>query len=73
MMATISRLPTFWPAWTVVTDCNPYFGATGERGDSGHKRRQNFFWAEVDILVGPGVMTADQASSFGGDVGGLEQ
>ena len=52
---------------------NPYFGATEERGDSGHKRRQSFLWAEVHIFSGPGVMTADQSSSFGGDVGGLEQ
>ena len=54
-------------------DRNPYFGAAGERGDSGHKRRQSFLWAEVDVFGGPGVMTVDQSSSFGGDVGGLEQ
>ena len=75
-MATIMRVPTFWPAcrlWTVVMDCNPYLGAAGERGDSGHKHRQSFLWAEVDILGGPGVMTADQSSGFGGDAGGLEQ
>ena len=52
-------------------DCNPYFGAAGERGNSGHKRQQSFLWAEVDIFGGPGVMTADQSSGFGGDVGGL--
>ena len=45
-------------------DCNPYFGATGERGDSGHKRRQSILWAEVDIFGGPGVMTADQFERF---------
>ena len=54
-------------------DRNPYFGATGERGDSGHKRWQSILWAEVDIFGGPGVMTADQSSGFSGDVGGLEQ
>ena len=59
--------------WTVIMDCNPYFEATGERGDSGHKRRQGLLWAEVDILVGPRTMTADQAGSFSRDVGGLEQ
>ena len=59
--------------WTVVMDRNPYFGAVGERGDSGHKRRQSLLWAEVDILVGPGIMTADQAGGFSRDVGGLEQ
>ena len=57
----------------MVMDCDPFFGAAGERWDSGHKRRQSFFWAEVDILVGPGIMTADQSSCFGGDIGGLEQ
>ena len=50
---------------------NPYFRAAGERGDSGHKRQQSFLWAEVDIFGGAGVMTADQSSGFGGDVGGF--
>ena len=57
----------------VVMDRNPYFGAARESGDSGHKRRQSFLWAEVDMLGGPGVMTADQSGGSGGDVGGLEQ
>ena len=54
-------------------DRNPYFGAAGERGDSEHKRWHGLLWAEVDILVGPRIMTADQAGGFSGDVGGLEQ
>ena len=45
--------------WTLVMDSDPYFGAVGESEDSGHKRRQSFFWAEANILVGPGVMAAD--------------
>ena len=57
----------------MIMDRNPYFGAAGERGDSGHKRWQSILWAEVDIFGGPGVMTADQPSGFGGDVCGLKQ
>ena len=57
----------------MIMDCNPYFGATGERRNSGHKRWQSILWAEVDLFGGPGVMTADQSSGFSGDVGGLEQ
>ena len=53
-------------------DRDPYFGAAGERGDSGHKRWQSVLWTEVDTFSEPGVMTADQPSSFGGDVSGLK-
>ena len=59
--------------WTVIMDRNPYFGAAVERGDSGHKRRQGILWTEVNILVGPRIMTANQAGGFSRDVGGLEQ
>ena len=54
-------------------DRNPYFAATGERRNPGHKRWQSFLWAEVDVFAGPGVMAADQARCFGGDIDGLKQ
>ena len=50
----------------VVLDRDPYFGATGERRNPGHKRWQSFLRAEVDVFAGPGVMAADQARCFGG-------
>ena len=54
-------------------DCDPYFRATGECRNPGHKRRQSFRRAEVDIFTGPGVIAADQALCFGGDIDGLKQ
>ena len=59
--------------WTVIVDCTPHFRAAGECRDSRHNRQQDLLWAEVDILVGARIMTADQAGSFSGNVGGLEQ
>ena len=52
---------------------DPYFGSTGERRYPGHKRWQTFLRDKVDIFSGPGVMAADQARCFGGDVDGLQQ
>ena len=54
-------------------DRDPYFGSTGERRYPGHKRGQTLLRAKVDIFAGPGVMAADQARCFGGDVDGLQQ
>ena len=54
-------------------DRDPYFGATSKRRDPGYKRWQSFLRAEVDIMAGPGVMAADQARCFGGDIAGLKQ
>ena len=54
-------------------DRDPYFRATGERRNPGHKHWQSFLRAEGDVFVGPGVLVADQASCFGGDIDGLKQ
>ena len=78
-MATISRVPAFWPEcrrkvsgwwlWIAIHTSEPLESVGTPDTNVGRAS----FWAEVDILSGPGVMTADQSSSFGGDVGGLEQ
>ena len=57
----------------MVMDLDPYFGATGKSRDPGYKCWLSFLWAEVDIFAGPGVMAADQARCFGGDIYGLKQ
>ena len=54
-------------------DHDPYFGATGERRNPGHKCWQNFLREEVDIFAGPGAMAADQACCSVGDINGLKQ
>ena len=54
-------------------DRDPYFGSTGKHGHSGHKCRQAFFRAKVDILAGPWVMAKDQARCLSGNVDGLQQ
>ena len=59
--------------WAVIMDRDSYFGSTGKRRYPGHKRRETFLWAKVDIFVGPRVMATDQARCFGGDVDGLQQ
>ena len=49
-------------------DRNPYFRATGECRNPGHKCWQSFLRAKVDVFAGPGVMAVDQAHCFGGDI-----
>ena len=54
-------------------DRDPYFGSTGKRRHPGHKCRETFLRAKVDVFAGPRVMATDQARCFGGDVDGLQQ
>ena len=54
-------------------DHDPYFRATGECRNPGHKRCQSLLRAKVDVFAGPRVMAADQAHCFGGDIDGLKQ
>ena len=59
--------------WAVIMDRGPYFGSTGKRRYPGHKRRETFLWAKVDVFAGPRVMATDEECCFGGDVDGLQQ
>ena len=54
-------------------DRDPYFGSTGKRRHPGHKRRETFLWAKVNVFAGPRVMATNQTHCFGGDVDGLQQ
>ena len=54
-------------------DRNPHFGSTSKCRYLGHKCREAFLRAKVDVFAGPGVMATDQACCFGGDVDGLYQ
>ena len=54
-------------------DRSPYFGFTGKCRYPGHKRRETFLWAKVDVFAWPRVMATDQVHCFGGDVNGLQQ
>ena len=76
-MATISSVPTVClvckrsGSGPVIVDRDPYFGSTGKRRYPGHKCRETFLRAKVNVFAGPWVMATDQARCFGEDVNGL--
>ena len=57
----------------VIMDRDPYFRSTGKHRYSGHKCRETFLWAKVDVFAEPRVMATDQARCFGRDVDCLQQ
>ena len=54
--------------WAVVVDSYPHFGATGKRGNSGHKRQQIILGTKINVLGGPRVVASDKSGGLGENV-----
>ena len=57
----------------MIMNGNPELGATRERRDASHERRQSVLWTKINVLGGPWVVASDETGSFCWNLRSLEQ